>query len=236
MRLCIICIAIFFIACKKDEQPDKASSLLFTSQPSSVTAINTFLALGDSYTIGEGVYDQERFATQTAILLGQEGLVMLRPTYVASTGWTTGHLRLGIEYSKPEKHNIVTLLIGVNDQYLGMDLETYRKGLDQLVNKAIELAYSKSSHVFMISIPDYSVTPRVQFADTARIRAEIDAFNTVNKSVAEMYGCKYLYVTDLTREGRYDRSLISNDGLHPSGKEYARWAKLLAPMIKEVLK
>ena len=194
------------------------------------------LALGDSYTIGESVFDLERFPIQTAGLLSQDGIPFLHPTYIASTGWTTGHLRMGVEYYKPEKHTIVTLLIGVNDQNLGLDLETYREGLEVLVKKAISLAYDRSKCVFMLSIPDYSATPRLQFADTARIRAEIDSFNEVNKEMAEKYRCNYLYITDLTKEARKDRSLVASDGLHPSGKEYERWAKRLAPMIKSVLK
>ncbi|MFN5423128.1 MAG: SGNH/GDSL hydrolase family protein [bacterium] len=233
MRLRLIAIVILFSACKKEQQP--ASGSLLSGYQGTSTPINSFLALGDSYTIGEAVFETERFATQTTILLGQMGVVMLRPTYVASTGWTTGHLRLGIDYARPERHTIVTLLIGVNDQYLGTDLESYRKNLDELMNKAIELAFGKSRNVFVLSIPDYSATPRVQFTDTARTRSEIDAFNKVNKSLADFYGCKYLYITDLTREARYDRTLVSYDGLHPSGKEYEKWAKLLAPMIKDVL-
>jgi lysophospholipase L1-like esterase len=186
--------------------------------------------------MGEGVYEPERFVAQTVQVLSQEGIVVLPPTYISGNGWTTGHLRLGIEYEKPERHNIVTLLIGVNDQNLGSDLQKYREGFEVLLNKAIELAYGQNSHVFVLSIPDYSVAPRLQYTDTASIRMEIDLFNMVNRSVTELYGCKYLDITELTREGRYDRSLICSDGLHPSGKEYARWAKLLAPMISKVIK
>lgn len=234
MRRYFILILWLFSACQK-ETPAAKVPLVFPPQ-GSATAINTFLALGDSYTMGEGVYEQERFVAQTVQLLSQEGIVVLPPKYIVGNGWTTGHLRLGIEYEKPVRHNIVTLLIGVNDQNLGSDLEKYREGFDVLLNKAIELAYGKTSHVFVLSIPDYSVAPRLQYTDTASIRMEIDLFNTVNKSVTEFYGCKYLDITELTREGRYDRSLICSDGLHSSGKEYARWAKLLAPMISKVIK
>lgn len=235
MRLLVtIFIAILLTGCKKESIP--GSSLLNTNQVFYSTPINTLLALGDSYTIGESVYDLERFPTQTTRLLSQEGIPFLAPTYIASTGWTTSHLRMGIEYNRPEKHTIVTLLIGVNDQNLGLDLETYRQGLEILVKKAITLAYDRSKYVFMLSIPDYSVTPRLQFADTARISAEIDRFNEVNKAMAVKYQCNYLYITDLTKEARNDRSLIATDGLHPSGKDYERWARRLVPMIRGVLK
>jgi lysophospholipase L1-like esterase len=234
MRLCFVLILWLFSACQKQTSAVPAP-LVFPAQ-GSATAINTFLALGDSYTMGEGVYDLERFVNQTIQILSQDGIVVLPPKYIAGNGWTTGHLRLGIEYERPVRHNIVTLLIGVNDQNLGSDLQIYREGFDVLLNKAIELAYGKSNHVFVLSIPDYSVTPRLRYADTANIRMEIDMFNAVNKSVTELYGCKYLDITELTREARYDPSLISSDGLHPSGKDYARWAKLLAPMISQVIK
>jgi lysophospholipase L1-like esterase len=234
MRCCFVLILWLFSACQK-EIPTADAPLVFPPQGSS-TSINTFLALGDSYTMGEGVYEPERFVAQTVQVLSQEGIVVLPPKYISGNGWTTGHLRLGIEYEKPERHNIVTLLIGVNDQNLGSDLQKYREGFEVLLNKAIELAYGQNSHVFVLSIPDYSVAPRLQYTDTASIRMEIDLFNMVNRSVTELYGCKYLDITELTREGRYDRSLICSDGLHPSGKEYARWAKLLAPMISKVIK
>lgn len=236
MRLLVIIAAILLLTgCKKEVIPG-SGSLLNSNSVFYTTPINSLLALGDSYTIGESVYDLERFPTITAGLLSQEGIPFLAPTYIASTGWTTNHLRMGIEYNKPEKHTIVTLLIGVNDQNLGINLETYQEGLEVLVQKAIALAYDRSKCVFILSIPDYSATPRLQFADTARISAEIDRFNDVNRAMAEKYRCNYLYITDLTREARNDRSLVASDGLHPSGKEYERWAKRLAPMIKSVLK
>lgn len=236
MRLLVIISAVFFFSgCKKEVLPG-STSLINSNSVFYSTPINTMLALGDSYTIGEGVYDLERFPTKTARILSGEGIPFLTPTYIASTGWTTGHLRMGVEYYKPEKHTVVTLLIGVNDQYLGLDLEKYREGFEELVKKSIALAYDRSKCVFVLSIPDYSVTPRVQFADTARISAEINSFNEVNKEVAQKYQCNYLYITDLTKEAKNDRSLLASDGLHPSGKEYEKWAQLLAPMIKNVLK
>ena len=196
---------------------------------------NTWLALGDSYTIGQGVAAAERYPAQTVEFLAQKNISINSPTYIATTGWTTIDLQNAIKSKNPENHTIVSLLIGVNDQYQKRDTTGYRQRFAGLLGNAIALANGKKENVFVLSIPDYSVTPYASTSDTARMRIEIDWFNQINKSVTASYGCPYLDITVFTREGRTNRDLISGDGLHPSGIDYKRWADQLATLIQKVL-
>ena len=198
--------------------------------------LKKWLALGDSYTIGQGVTAAERFPAQTANILQQSGINMATPAYIATTGWTTTDLSNAIQTQNPGTYDVVSLLIGVNDQYQNHDTTGYRQRFTNLLEKAIQLANGKRNHVFVLSIPDYSVTPFAGGSDTARIRKELDGFNAINKSVTDAYNCPYLDITTLTREALTDRSLLAADGLHPSGKEYKLWADRLAPMMMPVLK
>ena len=198
--------------------------------------LKKWLALGDSYTIGQGVNAAERFPAQTANILQQSGINMATPTYIATTGWTTTNLSNAIQTQNPGTYDVVSLLIGVNDQYQTHDTTGYRQLFTNLLEKAIQLANGKRNHVFVLSIPDYSVTPFAGGSDTARIRKELDWFNAINKSVTDAYNCPYLDITTLTREALTDRSLLAADGLHPSGKEYKLWADRLAPMMARVLR
>lgn len=231
MKLLQYCILIvFFFACSK-----KASNTTVTTTPASTT-IHSWLALGDSYTIGQSVAVNERFPAQTTALLLQQGIQVQTPTYIATTGWTTTNLQTAINNNYPNKHTVVSLLIGVNDQYQQRDTTGYRQRFTQLLTKALELANGKKQNVFVLSIPDYSVTPFAANADTAQIRKEIDWFNNINYQVTQQVGCPYLDITPSTREARYNSSLIASDGLHPSGAEYKRWADKLLPMLAQVLK
>ena len=133
-------------------------------------------------------------------------------------------------------YDVVTLLIGVNDQYQHFDTGGYRIHFTQCLQNAIALAGNKKDHVFVLSIPDYSVTPFAANSDTAQIRKELDEFNAINKEITLSFNISYTDITPLTREAKNDASLIAGDGLHPSGKEYAKWAALLAPEIEKVLK
>lgn len=196
----------------------------------------TWLALGDSYTIGESVNIEERFPAQTIGLLQNDSLIFSTPKYIATTGWTTQKLLDAVAEQKPAAtFNVVTLLIGVNDQYQHRDTTGYREKFTACLQKAIELAGIRE-HVFVISIPDYSVTPFAMHGDTAMIRKQLDEFNAINKEVTISYQISYTDITQLTREAKTDSTLIAGDGLHPSGKEYAKWAALLAPEIAKVLK
>jgi len=197
----------------------------------------TWLALGDSYTIGESVSEDERFPAQTISLLKNKNRNFSQPNYIATTGWTTTDLLNAIEKENLQhSFDIVSLLIGVNDQYQHLDTAGYRKRFTGCLQKAIALAGNKTNHVFVLSIPDYSVTPFAKDSDTAQIKKEIDAFNTINKEITLSHKISYTDITSLTREAKNNTALIAIDGLHPSGKEYAKWAALLAPEIEKVIK
>ncbi|MDI3319760.1 SGNH/GDSL hydrolase family protein [Pinibacter soli] len=197
----------------------------------------SFLALGDSYTIGQSVTEQERFPAQTVKRLEQTGKYFDAIKYVATTGWTTIDLAAAIGTQQlSAKYSVVTLLIGVNDQYQGLDADGYRKRFTQLLSTSISFT-SDAQHVFVLSIPDYSVTPFASHTgDTTRIRTQIDQFNSINKEISLRSGVNYLDITPSTRLALNDPSLIANDGLHPSGKLYGKWVEILFPVMNDVLK
>lgn len=195
-----------------------------------------YLALGDSYTIGQSVQETERFPAQTVELLRVQNINIKDPEYIATTGWTTTNLLTAINLQKPAKDfDVVTLLIGVNDQYQLRDTTGYHNRFSELLNKAIEFAGGRRTGVFVLSIPDYSATPFVAKSDKARVSMQIDQFNAINKEAALQNNISYIDITPSTRQAAINPSLVANDGLHPSGKEYAVWANMLAPLIKKAL-
>lgn len=196
--------------------------------------VKTFLALGDSYTIGQSVSSVDRFPSQTELILRGQGITIKDPQIIATTGWTTKNLIDALNTSDlPTNFEVVTLLIGVNNQYQGRSINEYKTEFAWLVNRAIQYGNNLPTHVFVLSIPDYSLTPFAQGSDTAKIAREIGQFNTENKKISLQLGVNYLDITPISRE--YDPELLAGDGLHPSGKQYKRWADLLAPMIKKVI-
>ena len=214
-----------FLSCKK------ISTQGMSMQPPTQSSY-TFLALGDSYTIGQLVAEADRFPNITAELLRNMGKGSSVPMIVATTGWTTANLLNAINANPPGNNfDVVTLLIGVNNQYQGRSIAEYRTEFTQLLVKAIHFARGNKTHVFVLSIPDYSVTPFAQNSDVARIAMEIDIFNSVNRELSISFGVNYLDITPISREGKTDNSLHTTDGLHPSGKQYRRWANLLAPLM-----
>ena len=197
-----------------------------------------YLALGDSYTIGESVPENERWSNQLAELLKSSPQLAgreIQVTIIARTGWTTAELWQGIEMRAIQPpYDMVSLLIGVNNQYRGYDINEYREQFRFLLEKAIEYADEKPDRVFVLSIPDWGVTPFAAGRDAAKIAQEIDAFNAVNREEAEKLGVAYVDVTPVSREAANDPSLIAGDGLHPSGKMYAEWAKLALPVALQI--
>ncbi len=197
-------------------------------------SFKNFLALGDSYTIGQSVSEAERFPNQTIALLRAQNIKINDPKIIATTGWTTKNLIDALDAAPPQNNfDVVTLLIGVNNQYQRRSLNEYKTEFTILLMRAIQYAGNRPTHVVVLSIPDYSVTPFAGGSDKPRIAAEIDEFNAANKAISLQYGVNYLDITPISREP--DPSLIAIDGLHPSGKQYKRWAGLLAPMIKAML-
>ena len=229
IRSVILSIFIsLFSSCNKKT----AAPVTITPPPNA----KTYLALGDSYTIGQSVSPAERFPTQTVAILKQQGIVIADPVYIAQTGWTTTNLHNALISQSPiSTYDIVSLLIGVNDQYQGMDTAGYASRFTQLLEISITAAKGKKSNVFVLSIPDYSVTPFVSSGNKARVRMEIDWFNTINKRITLAYGVSYTDITPSTREAETNPALLANDNLHPSGLEYKKWAEMLAPKIKAVL-
>jgi len=215
-------------ACTKQRQPGAAVV--------NDTLRKTFLALGDSYTIGESVSPTERFPAQTVSML-MDSIQFSTPEYIAVTGWTTGNLLNSINSVPPTRsgYDFVSLLIGVNNQYQGRSLAEYRTEFTNLLNIAIRYAGNRPSRVTVLSIPDWSVTPFAAGRDTASIRAQIDAFNAANKEITLANGVQYINITASTRMALTDRSLLAADGLHPSGKAYKEWATFLATYIRSVL-
>jgi len=192
----------------------------------------TYLALGDSYTIGESVLANESFPNQTATLLCKKGYNFLSPEIIAKTGWTTGELQAAIDNHHPKNnYTLVTLLIGVNNQYRGRDISEYEKEFELLLKQAIEFAGNDSNHVIVLSIPDWGVTPFANGRDHLQIAKEIDKFNAINKKISLRYNVHYIDITSWTREAISNLSLIAADGLHPSGKEYKRWAEKITEIF-----
>lgn len=215
----------------------KKSDNSLKQPPGSLDTIHkTYLALGDSYTIGQSVSESERFPEQATRLLRQQDIDIANPDIVAVTGWTTRNLLNTLDNTPPEKnYSVVTLLIGVNNQYQHRSLNEYKTEFTELLLRAISYAGNNRKHVFVISIPDYSITPFAQGYDTAKIADEIDAFNAANKAITLNEGVAYIYITPISREAKNDPALIANDGLHPSGIQYKKWSELLAPeMLREL--
>jgi len=194
-----------------------------------------YLALGDSYTIGEMVAERNRWPNQLAVLLEDEG-IQSDVTIIARTGWTVDELWQGILANPPEgTYDMVSLLIGVNDQYRGYPLDGYRKDFRFMLGKAIEYAGGDPKRVIVLSIPDWGFTPIAAAQDTEPISLQIDEFNAVNLEETESAGAHYVDVTIISRMAMDDFELIAGDRLHPSGKMYAMWAEKTLPVALEIL-
>jgi lysophospholipase L1-like esterase len=187
-----------------------------------------FLALGDSYTIGESVAEAERWPNQLAVKLKLE-----QPRIIATTGWRTDNLKDAIRAAnlKPE-YDLVSLLIGVNNQYQGKAIEVFEREFEELLQISIKLAKGKKKNVFVVSIPDYGYTPFGK-AKQEKISDELDQYNAISKRIAARYGVKYFYITEISRKGFDDPELVASDGLHPSGKMYAQWVEVIYAGLKK---
>jgi lysophospholipase L1-like esterase len=196
----------------------------------------TYLALGDSYTIGESVPLSKNFPNQTVALLKKAGISIAEPTIIAKTGWTTDELQEQISRTRlAVTYDFVTLLIGVNNQYRGRSADEYAKQFEELLQQAIGYAGGKTNHIIVLSIPDWGVTPFAEGRDRNQIAKEIDLYNSINERISKQYKVNYINITAFTREAATDQTLVAKDGLHPSAKDYARWAeKVKEVMMKEI--
>jgi lysophospholipase L1-like esterase len=198
----------------------------------------TWLALGDSYTIGEGLPLYESYPYQALQLLRQPGLAFSAPEIIARTGWTTGELQEAVDRSLLMiPYDIVTLLIGVNNQYRKLSPDDYARDFKPLLQQALTFAGGRKERVFVLSIPDWGVTPFATHGGylSAQISAEIERFNQINEAISADYGVSRINITPGTLAAATDSGLLAADQLHYSGKEYARWAELLAQAIREAL-
>lgn len=195
-----------------------------------------FLALGDSYTIGTAVEPSERWPVQLAGLLREKGVAIEEPKIIATRGWTTSNLLGGIERENPTgSYDLVSVLIGVNDQVRGFNADQYREKFVTLLERAITLASQKPARVLVLSLPDWSMAPIARSQDPEAIKAEIDNFNRVNRVEAEQRGVHYIDITPSSRQAAQDRTLLAKDQLHPAGQMYTTWARLVLPVACQAL-
>jgi lysophospholipase L1-like esterase len=226
---------MLLMACEKNNpNPTLMAPTLSAISTVSVPIKLTYLALGDSYTKGEAVTQAESYPFQLAADLRAKNYVVATPKVIATTGWTSSDLIRGVKASGVTgTYSFVTLLIGVNNQYRAQSKVTYRTEFKQLLQTAITFAGGKKSHVFVLSIPDWGLTPygKKSGRNQEAISADIDAFNAINKQETIALGISYTDITPASRQVTTDLSLVAKDGLHYSGKMYAIWAKALTTPI-----
>lgn len=193
-----------------------------------------FLALGDSYTIGEGVDPAERWPERVVALLRARGTNVGDPEIIARTGWTTDELAAGIAAAAPRgPYDLVSLLIGVNNQFRGRDAAEYRAQFRALLAQSVAFAGGVARRVVVVSIPDWGVTPCAEGRDRAAIGAEIDWFNAIGREEAASAGARFVDITPVSREMGED--WVASDGLHPSARQYQRWAELATDTVASAL-
>ncbi|MCZ4243451.1 SGNH/GDSL hydrolase family protein [Pedobacter punctiformis] len=232
---CSILFSLLTSACTKQINMPAYQSPEMLSDSKSYT----YLALGDSYTIGEQVKQEESFPYQLQNLLSAEKFNVANPEIIATTGWTTDELQNAIKQANlTGKYDFVTLLIGVNNQYRSYPVETYKKEFSELLQKAITFANGDKNKVFVVSIPDWGATPFAKDGPRSAqtIAQEIDQFNAVNQQITLAAGVSYTDITPASRNAATDLSLVATDGLHPSGKMYSAWAAALLPKVVAALK
>jgi len=212
-----------------------------TTMHSHTTALTTelrYLALGDSYTIGEAVDEAGRWPMQLARLLRMEGVLVGDPRIIATTGWTTDELDAAITAAEPlGQHDFVTLLIGVNNQYRGRDVEEYRTQFAALLWRAIGFAGGRPDRVLVLSIPDWGVTPfgAQSGRDIEQIARELDAYNTAARTVCAQRDVAFVDITPVSRARGSEATMVAEDGLHPSAAMYTEWTRLAFPVAHHLL-
>ena len=197
-----------------------------------------YLALGDSYTIGEGVEPDGRWPVQLARALRNEGVALADPRIVAATGWTTDELSAAIDAAEPlGRFDFASLLIGVNNQYRGRTVDDYRGELDDLLARATAFADGHTDRVLLLSIPDWGVTPfAIQSGrDRDQIARELDDYNAAACEACAARGVAFVDITPASRARGGEDAMLADDGLHPSAAMYAQWARLALPVARRLL-
>lgn len=209
------------------------------SQDTRIQVPVQYLALGDSYTIGERVEPDGRWPVQLTAALRADGVVIDAPRIIARTGWTTGELSTAIDAAAPlgDDHALVTLLIGVNNQYRGRDVGEYAHEFAVLLERAIGFAGRRADRVVVLAIPDWGVTPFAAQSgrDTAAIARELDAYNAAAAKICARRGVAFVDIAPVSRERGAEPAMLADDGLHPSAAMYAEWARLALPVVRRLL-
>ena len=222
----ILLISSLYFGCKEKENTEKMEEKTYT-----------YLALGDSYTIGEGVESSGRYPNQAVEILKSNNLIFENPTIIAKTGWTTDELDKGIEAAGigGNTYDLVTLLIGVNNQYRGRSVSDYEIEFRKMLTKSINFAEGNPKHVVVISIPDWGITPFAseRGTDQQKVAKEIDAYNAAKKSISDELGAHYIDITEEYRKIGASPEMVVEDKLHPSDLVYKSWAEKLAKVILE---
>lgn len=236
MGMAIIFFSVFSGACYNTDNETNGANYSFEKMNSKDTEM-FYLALGDSYTIGESVEEQLRWPVQLVERLREDNVNMNDADIIAETGWTTDELLRAVDAADPgNDYDLVSLLIGVNNQYRGRDLSNFREELAELIYIAVRSADSVAARVIVLSIPDWGVMPFASGRDRGEIAGEIDAFNDVVREECGYAGVSFYDITDVSRKAAYDTSLVAGDGLHPSAKMYSLWVDLIYNDVFQLLK
>ena len=200
-----------------------------------------YLALGDSYTIGEGVEDAGRWPMQLAKAVREAGIAIADPRIIATTGWTTDELAAAMDAAEPlGEWDFVSLLIGVNNQYRGRTVDDYVGEFARLLQRAIALVNGRTDRVLVLSIPDWGATAfgRASGRDVGRIAEELDAYNAAARDICAAQGVAFVDITAISRDGRDDGdapAMLADDGLHPSSAQYTQWTRQALPVAMGLL-
>lgn len=208
--------------------------IFFCSETFSQKDSLSFLALGDSYTVGTSERPENSWPLQLVKTLAKKGILLKAPKIIAGAGWTTEKLISEVQSSNLNtEYDLVSLLIGVNNQYRGLDINLFRKHFLSLLEKSISLAGNDTSKIFVLSIPDWGVMPFAALRDKEKITQEIEKYNAIIKEEVAKRNVLYIDITKLSRQAIVDKTLIASDGLHPSKKMYKTWVKKI---LKNILK
>lgn len=231
LRLPIIAVVLFAfgLGCSSpDDSPTPTG-------PSAPATLN-YLALGDSYTIGQGVTEEASFPYQLTDALQLNNYNVAEPKVIARTGWRSDNLLTAIADANLNlKYDLVTVLIGVNDQFQGVSVGSFRQNLNLVFDQAQQLAENGREDVLVLTIPDYSATRFAAQADTQAIRLQLEQFNQVVLAEAAARNLQVVDITSSTKAARSNQALLASDGLHPSGQLYAQWVDLALPEARQIL-
>ena len=228
-------IVFLFSSLPSFSQTEEIRSEQIVGDPNNQEII-TYLALGDSYTIGESVDFENSFPAQLSTKIEENKNLQVNTTVIAQTGWRTDQLISAVDDRESADYNLVTLLIGVNNQFQSKPFSQYENEFVELLNKAINLAGNDANRVIILSIPDYYYTPYGQSNGDELISLQLDKYNNFAKSIAKEKGVTFLDITDITRKGLDEPELVASDGLHPSGLAYEKFVERLYPLVSTRLK